>query len=259
VHAEHSDIIVDGRPLTIHRTRAADGAVGAPTFVMVHGIGVSHRYFLRLRDVLRNAGDTLVFDLPGFGASSRPREAWSVERYATFIAHVLDTLGLDNVVLIGHSMGAQFATEVAAVRPELVSHLVLIGPVTDPRRATAVQQGLALARDSLKEPVMGNLIVFWDYVRCGPRWYLSELPPMLEYRTDLALRRVTAPTLVVRGGRDPVAGREWCALLASQAATGSLVEVGRYRHLSQFSAPAETARAISSFAARQVPLEAPPA
>jgi pimeloyl-ACP methyl ester carboxylesterase len=259
VNDRTSAVVVDGQPLTLWRSFASDAAPGAPTFVMVHGIGVSHRYFRPLRDTLRSTGDTLTFDLPGFGASPKPDRAWSVEDYAAFLGRILDEIGLSNVVLIGHSMGAQFVTELAATRPELVSHLVLIGPVTDPKRATAVQQGLALARDSLKEPATGNVLIFADYVRSGPRWYLTTLAPMLDYRTDLALRRVVAPVLVIRGGSDPVASAGWCRVLASEASVGSLVEIGDRRHLVQFSAPAETADAISAFVSRALPSPTPPA
>ncbi|MCU1543502.1 MAG: alpha/beta hydrolase [Microbacteriaceae bacterium] len=253
----NSVIVVDGQPVTLWRTFARDAAAEAPTFVMVHGIGVSHRYFRPLRDAIRGAGDTLTFDLPGFGASPKPGRPWSVEDYAAFIGRILDELGLAEVVLIGHSMGAQFATELAVARPALVSHVVLIGPVTDPKRATAVQQGLALARDSLKEPASGNVLIFADYIRSGIRWYLTTLAPMLDYRTDLALRRVVAPVLVIRGGSDPVASAGWCAVLASQASVGSLVEIGDRRHLVQYSAPGETAKAISEFVARRVPTANP--
>jgi pimeloyl-ACP methyl ester carboxylesterase len=259
VTATQGSITVEGRPVTVYRTTAPDAASDAPVFVMVHGIGVSHRYFRRLRDELRGAGHTLTFDLPGFGRSPKPEGRWSVEQYAAFIGHVLDHEGVTGATVIGHSMGAQFVTELAGTRPDLVSRAVLVGPVTDPRRATAVQQGLALGRDTLKEPLVGNLVVFSDYLRCGVRWYTKELAPMLRYRTDLAIRRVMSPVLVIRGGRDPVASAEWCSLLVSQAPEGSLVEVGEARHLVQFSAPVETARAISAFAARPATLGASPA
>jgi pimeloyl-ACP methyl ester carboxylesterase len=259
VSGRTSAIVVDGQPLTLWRTTAPDADEATPTFVMVHGIGVSHRYFGPLRDAIRTTGDTLTFDLPGFGASPKPDRPWSVEDYAAFIGRILDEVGLTNVVLIGHSMGAQFVTELAVSRPALVSHVVLIGPVTDPRRATAVQQGLALARDSFKEPMSGNVVIFADYLRAGPRWYLTMLAPMLDYRTDLAIRRVAVPVLVIRGGKDPVASPGWCSVLASEASEGSLVEIRKRRHLVQYSAPTETARAITGFVAKQVPLANRPA
>jgi hypothetical protein len=48
-------------------------------------------------------------------------------------------------------------------------------------------------------------------------------------------------------------------VLASEASEGSLVEIGKRRHLVQYSAPTETARAITGFVAKQVPLANRPA
>ena len=238
-------------------TAAGAPAEPRPVFVLVHGIGMSHRYLRRLQAVLAGAGTTHAVDLPGFGRSPRPTQGVTIERYADYLGELLPQLSDAPVVLVGHSMGAQFVTETAARYPELVAQLVLIGAVTDPTRDTAVQQARALARDTLKEPLAGTLITFVDYLRCGPRWYLSALGPMLEYRTDLRLRQVTAPTLVLRGDRDPVSHREWAEHLAAQSAGIRLAEVPG-RHLVQFSAPAATAAAIVSHA-RPAPTALPDA
>ncbi|WP_404498377.1 alpha/beta fold hydrolase [Arthrobacter sp. GAS37] len=72
-------------------------------------------------------------------------------------------MGAGPVVVVGHSMGTQFATELAVRRPELVSHVVLIGPVVDSERRTVFRQSLALGLDSLLESSSGNAIVFTDY------------------------------------------------------------------------------------------------
>ncbi|PRY65392.1 pimeloyl-ACP methyl ester carboxylesterase [Glaciihabitans tibetensis] len=234
---------VAGAELRVYR---AAPTLRSATIVLVHGIGTSHRYFARLQAELERVADTVSIDLPGFGGRAKPDVVFAVEDHARVLAAVLDELGLGPVVLVGHSMGGQVVTELARVRPDLVSHLVLIGPVTDARRATAVKQGLALARDTLREPIAGNMIVFADYLRCGPRWFVSQLPSMLGYRTDLALRAVQAPTLVIRGADDPVARMSWCRRLASQARDGEVAEFPG-RHLVQFSAPVETALGIVEF------------
>ena len=226
---------------------ATDPAPRTPSFVLVHGIGTSHRYFAPLHSALAAVGDTVSIDMPGFGGVAKPREILTVEGHARVLAAVFDQFGWGPVVLVGHSMGAQVVTELARVRPDLVSHLVLIGPVTDPRRASAVHQGLALFRDTLREPMAGNFLVFADYLRCGPPWFLSQLPSMLAYRTDLALRTVIAPTLVVRGGNDPIARASWCQRMVSQAVDGELLDLPGHRHLVQFSAPSATAAGIVEF------------
>ncbi|KQY48270.1 hypothetical protein ASD18_10510 [Cellulomonas sp. Root137] len=227
---------------------SSDGDTDAPAFVLVHGLGMSHRYLERLGRELRRTGTTHCVDLPGFGGRPKPDGPLTIEEGAALIGGALDAMGLDRVTLVGHSMGAQFATELAAQRPDLVTHLVLIGPVTDPARARPLSQARDLVRDAVKEPPSGNAMALLDYLRCGPRWYLTELAPMLAYRTDQALRRVIAPTLVIRGEDDPVARRPWCAQLASAAVAGTLVEIPRHRHLVQHTAAGMTAAAIAGLA-----------
>ncbi|HSP74601.1 MAG TPA: alpha/beta fold hydrolase, partial [Cryobacterium sp.] len=221
-----------------------------PTYLMVHGIGASYRYFRRMQQSLAVTGHTLSLDLPGFGGARRPERPLSVEEYGALIGRLLDQLEVPQVVGIGHSMGAQFVTELSRQRPDAVSHLGLIGPVTDPSRATAEQQAMGLTRDVVKEPLSGNLIVFQDYLECGPRWFSTELALMLDYRTDLALREVRSPALVIRGANDPVSGSTWCASLAAAAPDGHVMEVAGHRHLVHHSAALQTAAIIDGHVQR---------
>lgn len=241
--------------VTVHVFSApGPGIADAPVFVLVHGIGMSHRYLNRLHDELATAGAVHSVDLPGFGRSPKPEDGVTIEQYADYLGDLLPRLTGRPVVLVGHSMGAQFVTETAVRHPALVGHLVLIGGVTDPTRDSALRQGLALARDTLKEPLSGTLLVMGDYLRCGPRWYLATLRPMLSYRTDLRLQSVSAPTLVLRGSDDPVSRHEWGVHLAAQAPRGRLLELPG-RHLVQFSAATATAAAIREHVGQPVPAE----
>lgn len=227
---------------------------GAPVFVLVHGIGMSHRYNRRLHRELAAVGSVHSLDLAGFGATPRPRRQVSVEEYADLIVAALDSLGVASCVLVGHSMGTQFTLEVARRHPDRVSHLVLMGPVVDPRRRTVVQQTLALARDSLREPPSANLIVFTDYLRGGPRWYLTELEVMMGYPTEKRIVDVTCPVLVLRGADDPVAGEDWCRRLAGDATSGRMLQLAGHRHVLQHSAPRGVAAAVARFAGDEDPL-----
>jgi pimeloyl-ACP methyl ester carboxylesterase len=218
-----------------------------PTFVLLHGIGMSHRYFRRLRAELDLVGPTYALDLPGFGATPKPGRALSVSEYAQFTGRMLDALGIESCVAVGHSMGTQFAMDLALQRPSLVSHLVLIGAVVDSRRRTVLQQGLALARDSIRERPSTNAIVVSDYARCGPRRYLTELGAMMAYPTEDRIGSVQAPVLVIRGARDPIASSRWSRLLANRAQNATMIEVARGPHVVQESAPQRVFGAITQF------------
>src|SRR4051794_31070845 len=62
---------------------------GNPVFVLLHGIGMSHRYYRRLQRDLAGHGEVHSFDLPGFGAAAKPERQISVAEYAAVIAGAL--------------------------------------------------------------------------------------------------------------------------------------------------------------------------
>ncbi|MEO7006354.1 MAG: alpha/beta hydrolase [Terrimesophilobacter sp.] len=229
------------------RAYGPQGHRSGPTFVLLPGIGMSHRYFRSLRVALETEGETVALDLPGFGATPDPGRGLSVPEYAQFTGEMLDALGIGHCVVVGHSMGTQFAVELALQRPSLVSHLVLIGPVVDAGRRTIVQQGLALARDSLRERPSTNAIVFGDYARCGPRRYLAELDAMMRYPTEEKIGSVQVPILVMRGARDPIVRSRWCRMLTNRAQDARMIEVPRGPHVVQESEPEQVFGAIARF------------
>jgi pimeloyl-ACP methyl ester carboxylesterase len=223
---------------------AGPAGSSGPVFVLLHGIGMSHRYYRKLQAVLAEQGDTLAIDLPGFGGTPTPDRQLSVADYALHTAATLEKMGVSRAVLVGHSMGTQFATELAVQRPDLVSHVALLGPVVNPERRTVLQQTLALGLDSLKESPAGNTMVVSDYARSGLRWYLTELPVMMTYDLQLRLALVEHPVLVVRGSRDPVAPRLWCEKLTATAPNGRFLEIPGKPHIVQHGAAARTAAGI---------------
>ncbi|WP_382309490.1 alpha/beta fold hydrolase [Herbiconiux sp. UC225_62] len=225
---------------------------GDAPFVIVPGIGMSHRYSVRLHDELARTATVLSLDLPGFGGLPRPSERMSVPDYARAIARTLDDRRIGRAVLIGHSMGAQFSVELARQRPHLVERLVLAAPVVDPHRRTARQQSLDLLRDLVLESPSAAALVTADYVRTGPRWFFTEVRSMLAYRTEEAISGVACPVLVLRGENDPIARRGWCYDLAHRAADGELAEIAKAGHVLQHTASERVARAIMAFAARDV-------
>lgn len=226
------------------RTITTRGESEAPTFVLVHGIGVSHRYLAPLHDRLSASGTVHSIDLPGFGGLPKPRKTPTVAEMATAIGDLLTELGVVDAVLIGHSMGCQWVVELAAQRPDLARFVVLIGPVADSAHRSVLAQSVALARDTLGEPLDANVAVLTDYLRCGPIWYSKQLSLMLRFRIEERIKELTMPVLVLRGGKDPIAGLAWCRRLRDAAANGVLVEVPGSHHVVQMSAPQATASAV---------------
>ncbi len=240
---------VESRGLTgrLYASLQPAGSGPRPTYVLLHGIGVSHRYFARLHLELAKDSDVYTFDLPGFGDAPRPGRPVPVGEYAAFVRDILGDIARPFVV-IGHSMGTQYAVELALQEPELVAGVVLMGPVVDSNRRSVLRQATDLTRDSMfSESLSSNVIVFSDYLRAGPRWYLKELAVMMEYPIEGRIPGVNQPVLVLRGSKDPVARRPWCQRLADAAPQGTLAEVAGVGHVVQHTATAPTAAAITSW------------
>jgi len=115
-----------------------------PLMVALHGWGRDHRDF---RNSLSGYSQLLV-DLPGFGVSPPPAQAWGAAGYAACVAEVLDSRAAPGPALVlGHSFGGRVAVCLAASRPDLVRAVLLCGvPLLRPPGAGKVPLAYRLSR-----------------------------------------------------------------------------------------------------------------
>lgn len=178
------------------------------TFVMVHGIGVSSDYFEPLAHALHDHGEVLLLDLPGFGGIPRPKRPLTISGFADIVLAGLQTEGIEDPVLIGHSMGAQVVVDLLA-RHHVSSHAVLIGPPVNPAEPGVGQQAWRLMQSAAYESRRLRLLASRAYVRCGPAWFIEVLPSMMRYPMREQLPHVQAKTLLITGEHDTVVPEPW--------------------------------------------------
>jgi pimeloyl-ACP methyl ester carboxylesterase len=207
------------------------GPSAGPGLLLVHGLGVSGKYFEPLISELAASYRIVTPDLPGFGASAHVRPSLTIQEQAAAMEHVVDHVGLHEPIVLGHSMGAQVVTEMAVRRPGRTRGVVLVGPVVDPAFPTAFDQGWRLLRDSAREPLPLKALTTREYFRAGPRSYGESLRHMLEYRIGDRVAQVTAPVEVLRGSHDPIASRAFVDGLAAAAPDGRAYELPSARHM----------------------------
>src|SRR5438045_18910 len=117
--------------------------------VLVHGLGMSGRYFDRFARALGDRGyKTFAPDLPGFGDSPNAPAEGPAE-HAAFLAQFADANGIHDAIWIGHSLGCNAAAHVARMRPDLVRELVCIGPLWSGRNPA--RRYTALIADAFRE------------------------------------------------------------------------------------------------------------
>ncbi len=126
--AKGAMVPVDGRDVHVIR----QGETG-PVVLMIHGASANAREFTwTLAPRLETEMRVLMADRPGHGYSDRFDGAEQLGAQARQMAGVLDALAPgEKAVIVGHSFGGAVALRLALDRPELVSGLVLLAPVTN--------------------------------------------------------------------------------------------------------------------------------
>ncbi|XP_068604642.1 (Lyso)-N-acylphosphatidylethanolamine lipase [Brachionichthys hirsutus] len=148
--------------------------------VMVHGFGGGVGLWIQNLEPLSRSRPVHAFDLLGFGRSSRPPfpgdAADAEEQFVNSIERWRQSVGLEDMILLGHSLGGYLATSYAIQYPSRVSHLILVDPWGFPeRQQTQGAQGAEVA----KRPTI-------------PRW-VKAIAAVVSLFNPLAVIRAAGP------------------------------------------------------------------
>jgi pimeloyl-ACP methyl ester carboxylesterase len=151
-----------GMRKTVDFATSADGVrvayemlgVGAPALVFVHGWSCDRSYWEGQLEPFSREFRVVAVDLAGHGDSGPGREAVTIGAYGGDVAAVVEKLGLERVILIGHSMGGDVILEAARRLPGRVAGLVWIDVYTElgaPDTPEQLEAGMAPFRANFVE------------------------------------------------------------------------------------------------------------
>jgi pimeloyl-ACP methyl ester carboxylesterase len=143
-----------GDPVTALLSSTRTGS-GEP-LLLLHGMGSSRRDFTAVLPLLTERFDVINVDLPGIGESPHLEQRPTVAAISDAVEHTLDTLGLGQVHVLGNSLGARIALDLA-VRGRALS-VVAIAPsgLNIPQERVFQGVGMGMARLALRtaEPLI---------------------------------------------------------------------------------------------------------
>lgn len=201
----------DGVPVTfeVH-------GVGAPALVFVHGWSCDRTYWKGQLEPLSRRFQVVAVDLGGHGESGHGRLSWTIDSFGGDVAAVVEELGLDPVVLIGHSMGGDVILEAARRLRHRVAGLVWVDTYSDLDRTRSPGQVEAFlapfhadfparTRDfvrSMFRAGAGESLVEWvagDMAAAPPEVALSAMRAALTYDREVlpALQDLKLPLVAI--------------------------------------------------------------
>jgi pimeloyl-ACP methyl ester carboxylesterase len=243
-------ILYDDLAVVVRRFPIAEGApVGGRPVVLVHGIGVSSRYFHPVAARLAQRSAVYLVDLPGFGSAPDPHRDVSITDHAGVLAKYLATEDIARPVLVGHSMGTQVVSQLALDYPQVTDRVVLMAPTMDPAARTFWRASGRLITDIVRyEPARVNLLVSVDYFfRCGIPYFLRQVPHLLGDRIEDRLPLLAVRGLVIRGDKDVISPEGWSREVTGLLRDGSYATVDG-PHVVMFTDPDRVAALIAKHA-----------
>jgi len=218
----------------------------------------------------------IALDQRGHGESQWSKDgAYSLDDHFSDIAHFIETLDLNEVILIGHSMGGRHALLYAACVPSTVDRLILVDarPGNDLRAASTLRQLLAtfpLKAHSLKEVVQAiqNLypylsremcyhIVNHGYKRVHKRTYIPKYDTRIGQQSDNTgyvteelwpfMEHVPCPVLVIRGQESSFLSRKVTQQMCRAFHQAEFKEIPESTHMPVQENPVATKKVITDF------------
>jgi pimeloyl-ACP methyl ester carboxylesterase len=258
-----------------------------PAIVLLHGLLLSSDIWVHQLTDLADRHRVVAIDLRGHGRSTAGERAITIEAMADDVCRVLDTLGVRQALLVGHSMGGMVALQVAydlapARRGELLSGVAVVSSAASPLFAVPGSAHIA----KVGKPAWSQLLLaaerlgVWAIPAEDLRWWLTRLsfgpdpnpaqvrfteqlhhsvsastvaqllPGVATFDLSSEIADIDAPVLVVVGSKDRLTPPRHARQLASALPRAELVELPRCGHTPMLERRREFSRLLEEFCAK---------
>lgn len=248
------------------------GRPGTPGVCFLHGGAAHAHWFDAVTPAFVDRFHVVALDQRGHGESQWAEPpAYGTEDFVADLARLMDTMGWARMTLVGHSMGGHNAMTFAAWHPERVAALVIIDsrPAIPPERLdfmhargrrlprvhasedAAVASFRLLPRETVADPALLAHIARAGLARRNGGWGWRFDPATHGARQPVdawpLLGKITAPTLIVRGGLSPILPMEMAERLRAGIPQARLVTVPNAYHHLTLDAPADFTTVLEEF------------
>lgn len=236
-----------------------DFGQGIPV-MLVHGYPLDHTCWYPVVEGLKNEARFILPDLRGFGQSPEANEILTMRLLAEDLRALIDRLGLEQVILVGHSMGGYVALTFAHAYPSYLSGLGLVATQADADSPERRQARLVTAREAKRRGIA--------YIANGMSGKLTHDPDIQAHLREMIMKnRISAvinalkgmaersdanpwlgairvPTVLITGGQDQLIPPQKSQTMAQMLNKGWLVEIPDAGHVPMLERPEQVMDAL---------------
>ncbi len=205
--------------------------------VFLHGWRVDSKIWLSfLKDFGIERTSIYLIDLPGFGGSEAPRRPFNIADYAQTISHFINKLRLNNITLIGHSVGGRIAIKLGSEKG--FHKIVLIdsaGLIPNKKQVKVLNSVSKLVSPLFRLPALKSLRIL-IYKLIGSEDYITTphlTPTFLNIISeDLRpiLKNILSPTKIIWGEDDKETPLEMGKIMQSEIPHAELTVIKNAGH-----------------------------
>jgi len=263
---ENDPRFIEINGVNTHFTRQGTGE----ELLLIHGFGSSTYTWRSVVDSLAKDFEVDAIDLPGFGLSQALNTTPTVEAYVDFINDFMQTLCIDDAVLMGNSFGGEIGWRFALKYPQRVRALILVDAAGYPHasptifkllRAPLLGEMIAgvnakwIVRKNLQQVFVDDNLVtdavvdnyYYRLLKEGNRETALARARMKADTLYKTLPQIRQPTLIIWGENDSWIPVEFARRFAADIPRAQLAILPNCGHVPQEEKPEEVARLVREF------------
>jgi non-heme chloroperoxidase len=246
---------------------AEQGDPGSLPVLFLHGYTDSWRSFEGVLPLLPRSIRAIAISQRGHGDADRPMSGYRASDLAADLASLMDTLGVESAVIVGHSMGSYTAQRFAIDNPHRTRGLVLAGSYSTAKGDAGIEE-LRDAVSTLVDPIDPDFVrsfqestlaqtvsaelldaVIGESLKVPARIWREAAESLARDDHWARLGEIRVPALVVWGDRDDLFSRSEQERLVNAIPQARLLVYSGAGHALHWEEPARFARDVAEFAA----------
>ena len=231
--------------------------------VILQGWGTTMEMYDSVAAAISSGRKVVQLDLPGFGKSDEPREAWNLDAYSDFFCKFLEALDIHETTLIGHSYGGRMIIKMATrdSLPFKISNIVLIDSAgVIPIRT--FKQKVSIRKYKILKKILSNKVIYFLFPEVVDEWksrqgsadYRNSSEIMkkcmvMAINEDLTdrLSMIKQDTLLIWGDKDTATPMRDAKIMEEKIPNSGLVVLEGAGHFSYLEQPARFAGVMRAY------------